>query len=291
MSTRSRVRQAPPSRSSSLAVVAATCGSPPTVVPPPNPGTVSLTVSTTGSDLDQNGYTVALDDGSPRTCRPNGSVVVHAASSRRATASPSATWPPTAAPDPPIPLSFAVQSDATASVRFDVQCGVVVAASGGTAATPDGKARVDVPSGALSDSTILSVVPAADSLLPSPGPGYVTGSAYQYRPDGTQFAKSVRITIVYDPANVPSGASETSIRLHTVQNGQWVPVSGSTVDTSLHSVTGQTTHFSVYGAVASQPGVLQVISATSGAKLDSTGYELSVDGGVGRRWPSTTRWP
>ncbi|MDP2584183.1 MAG: hypothetical protein Q8W47_08895, partial [Candidatus Palauibacterales bacterium] len=57
-----------------LAVVAATCGSPPTVVPPPNPGTVSLTVSTTGSDLDQNGYTVALDGGAPQDVSPNGSL-------------------------------------------------------------------------------------------------------------------------------------------------------------------------------------------------------------------------
>ena len=264
-----------------VAVAAATCGSPPTVVPPPNPGTVSLTVSTTGSDLDQDGYTVALDDGSPQNVSPNGSVTFSDLQPGAHTLTLGDVASNCEA-GPSNPLSVSVQSDATASVRFDVQCGVVVAASGGTAATPDGKARVDVPSGALSDSTIISVVPAPDSLLPSPAPGYVTGSAYQYRPDGTQFSKPVQITLVYNPASVPSGSSESSIRLHTVLNGQWVPVTGSTVDTSLHSVTGQTTHFSVYGAVASQPGVLRVISATSGARLDSTGYEVSVDGGLGQ---------
>ncbi len=84
---------APPSRRQP-AVVAATCGSPPTVVPPPNPGTVSLTVSTTGSDLDQNGYTVALDDGSPQNVSPNGSVTFSGLQPGAHT-SPSATWPPT----------------------------------------------------------------------------------------------------------------------------------------------------------------------------------------------------
>jgi len=257
------------------------CGAPPTVVPPPTPGTVSLTVRTTGSDLDQDGYTVALDDGSPQNVSPNGSLTFAGIEP----GSHSLTLDGVASNcsvGPSNPLSVSVQSDATASVAFEVDCGVVVAASGGTAATPDGKARVDVPSGALSDSVVLSVAAAPDSLLPSASDGRLVGPAYEYRPDGTQFSKPVWITIVYDPANVPAGAPESSIRLHTVQNDQWVPVSGSTVDTSLHSVTGQTTHFSLYGAIAARPGVLKAISATSGAELDPDGYQLVVDGEAGR---------
>jgi hypothetical protein len=264
-----------------VTLVASTCGSPPTVVPPPDPGTLQVNVSTKGSDPDQDGYTVALDSGSPQNVAPNGSLTFgdvepggHQLTLDGVADNCSA--------GPSNPLSVSVQSSATTTVTFEVDCGVIMASAGGTAATPDGKARVDVPSGALSDTTIISVVPAADSLLPSPAPGYVTGSAYHYRPDGTQFSKPVQITIVYDPANVPSGASESSVRLHTVENGQWVPVSGSVVDTSLHTVTGQTTHFSIYGAVAAQPGVLEVISATSGAKLDPDGYQVSVDGGAGQ---------
>jgi TolB protein len=241
---------------------------------------VTATVETTGSNLDADGYTLALDNGTPQDVADNGSVTFKdvAVGSHTVTLDGVAS---NCMADPAAPASVSVQANATASAGFRIECGVVMDGSGGTAATPDGKARVDVPSGALTDSTVISVVPAPDSLLPSPAPGYVTGSAYQYRPDGTQFSKPVQITIVYDPANVPSGASESSIRLHTVQNGQWVPVTGSTVDTTLHTVTGQATHFSIYGAVASQPGVLKAASATSGANLDPDGYHLVVDGGAG----------
>jgi hypothetical protein len=256
------------------------CGKPPTVVLPPGPGTVSLTVSTTGSDLDGDGYTATLDDGSPQNVSPNGSVTFSNVEPGDHTLALGDVASNCSA-GPTNPLSVAVQSDATASVRFDVQCGVVVAASGGTATTPDGKARVDLPSGALSDSTIISVAPAPDSLLPAGADDRLAGPAYRFLPDGTRFSKPVQITIVYDPADVPSGGSESGIRLHVVQNGQWVPVTGSTVDTSLHAVTGQTAHFSIYGALASQPGVLKAISATSGVDLDPDGYRLVVDGDAG----------
>ncbi len=256
------------------------CGEPPTIVPPPNPGTVSVTVSTRGSDPDQNGYTVTLDDGSPQNVSPNGSVTFSGLQPGAHTLTLGEVASNCSA-GPSNPLTFDVSSDATASVRFDVQCGVVVAASGGTAATPDGKARVDVPSGAVSDSVVLSVATAPDSLLPSASDSRLVGPAYEYLPDGTQFSKAVQISIVYDPANVPSGASEGSIRLHTVQDGQWVPVTGSTVDTTIHTVTGQSTHFSIYGALAAQPGDLKVTSATSGVDVDPDGYRLVVDGGAG----------
>ena len=263
-----------------LTIVAATCSGSPTAPPPPKTGTVTATVQTSGSNQDPDGYTIALDSGTPKDVATNGTVTFTDVTvgshdltlggvASNCMASPSA------------PVSVSVQASGTAASTFEVDCGVVMDGSGGTAATPDGKARVDVPSGALADTAIISVVPAPDSLLPSPAPGYVTGSAYQYRPDGTQFSKPVQVTLVYDPANVPSGASESSIRLHTVQNGQWVPVTGSSVDTTLHTVTGQTTHFSIYGAVAAQPGVLKTITATSGANLDPDGYRLVVDGGAG----------
>ncbi len=264
-----------------LTIVAATCSGSPTAPPPPKTGTVTATVKTSGSNQDSDGYTIALDSGTPKDVATNGTVTFTdvTVGSHNLTLGGVAS---NCMASPSAPVSVSVQASATASSSFEVDCGVVMDGSGGTAATPDGKARVDVPSGALPDTTIISVVPAPDSLLPSPAPGYVTGSAYQYRPDGTQFSKPVQITLVYDPANVPSGASESSIRLHTVQNGQWVPVTGSSVDTTLHTVTGQTTHFSIYGAVAAQPGVLKTITATSGANLDPDGYRLVVDGGAGQ---------
>ncbi len=57
--------------------LASACGSDPTdenVPPEPTTGSLELTISTTGHDLDPNGYTLAIDDGAPMTAPANGTV-------------------------------------------------------------------------------------------------------------------------------------------------------------------------------------------------------------------------
>jgi hypothetical protein len=266
-----------------LVAVVATCGQPPTVVPPPAPGQVEVRVSTSGSSLDQDGYRVRLDDGAPRQMANNGTVTFQgvAAGSHEVALEDVAA---NCLPGPSNPLTIAVQSSATASTAFDVECGVVMADAGGTAATPDGKARIDVPGDALADTTILSVVPAADSLLPT-GPDaarYVAGSAYRFRPDSTLFARAAQIAITYDPGRVPPGVASTSLRLHAITGAAWTPILGSAVDTSLHTVTGPVDRLGIYGAVAARAGILRITSATTGSDLDPDGYRLSVDADSGR---------
>jgi len=114
---------------------------------------------------------------------------------------------------------------------------------GGTVTNSDGMASVTIPPGALTEDTEISVETVSN--LPS---GNI-GSAYEFGPDETTFSSPVTISIKYDEATLPSGISESDIRLGKLLSNQWQEVADSTVDTSANSVSGTTTSFSVYGVV------------------------------------------
>lgn len=137
---------------------------------------------------------------------------------------------------------------------------------GGVATSSDGKAKVTVPAGALTQTTEVTV-----SLASNTGSGYI-GSAYDFGPDGTTFQQPVTITLSYDDAAVSSGTNEADLRLGTLVNNVWQEVAGSTVDTGSNTVTGATMHFSVYGSIAvtSSSGVPAAPAGVSATASDSS---------------------
>ena len=104
----------------------------------------------------------------------------------------------------------------------------------------DGLASVNIPEGALSESTEITVDPAAEA------PEGYFDQAFHFGPDGTSFTKAVTITIQYDPSDLPSEAQESELVLGTYEDGEWKLLEGSTADTKNHTVSGQTLHFSLY---------------------------------------------
>ena len=107
----------------------------------------------------------------------------------------------------------------------------------------DGPVTLSVPAGALTEPTVLTVeptseVPAGTSALP--------GTVFDFGPDGTQFAEPIEITVSYDPADVPEGVPEASLRLFVLADGIWEVLDGS-VDTAAKTITGFTDHFSTFG--------------------------------------------
>ena len=126
----------------------------------------------------------------------------------------------------------------------------VIGAAGGTAESPDKKAELTIPAGALPADVTITITAAAKSP-----PGNV-GPAYDIGPDGTKFTKPVTLTIDYDPLKL-GGLAEADLRLGTVVKGVWEVLPGSTVDTRKNQVSGQTDHLSLYGVVpkASDAGI------------------------------------
>lgn len=131
----------------------------------------------------------------------------------------------------------------------------VVGASGGTVATPDGKAAVDIPEGALPGETSITIQPNATAPVPSSA--YVVGTAYTFGPDGLTFLKPVTVTLGFDPARIHAGATAKQIVVFTAPEGStaYVPLPTSVKDATHVSAT--TTHFST-----DVPGIVTPDAAT-----------------------------
>src|SRR6266516_4330097 len=153
---------------------------------------------------------------------------------------------------------FPLVDGRTVPVKFRVEQGAVFFAGPGsqplmiqTPVTAAGSSvQLVIPAGALSQPTGITVLPA---MLPSgtSTSALVGGTAYDFGPTGTMFASPVMVRMLYNPAMLPNGMAESTLRLFTLMNGRWFLVPGSLVNTATHTVMGMTSHFSTYGVLAS----------------------------------------
>lgn len=134
-----------------------------------------------------------------------------------------------------------------AGVQVTVQ-GFQIGGSGGVVTSADGRVRLQIPSGALTGPTVISIRPAVgvpdDAVV-------ADGSLYTFEPSGLQFAAPVTVTITYGANPGIAPGAERYLALHRWTNGVWVPVSTMTADTLQNTVSGQLTGFSTYAPVVS----------------------------------------
>jgi hypothetical protein len=113
--------------------------------------------------------------------------------------------------------------------------------SGGVVQTPDHQATLEIPKGALSSSTSITIQPFSDST----DPNFVPGTGWRILPDGLEFDRPVRLTLCYDPGNLPS---ETDGRLVLYKRGaeEWTGVAGSEEVAKGNAVAAYLNSFSEY---------------------------------------------
>lgn len=164
----------------------------------------------------------------------------------------------------------------SADAVITVQDGGLASVAGGTITAASGNVSVTLPAQALAAPVALTVAPLAN---PPGAAGLVGGTAYDFGPNGTQFAQPVTLKIKYDAAQVSPAADPTLFRLHLLNGGVWEAVPGSSVDVATRTVTGTTTHFSSYAvaqvtipvaSVALSPGSPFNLSAGSTQQLSAT---------------------
>lgn len=117
---------------------------------------------------------------------------------------------------------------------------------GGSVSLESGAVSLSVPAGALSGNvdftaTPTTSVPASDLL--------VAGSTYDIGPSGTTFAVPVTLTISYDPSSLPDDMGESELGLFKVVGNDWELMANATVNTAAHTVSGQVTSLSLFGAM------------------------------------------
>jgi hypothetical protein len=99
-------------------------------------------------------------------------------------------------------------------------------------------------------------ITSVTSPPPPPSGADVIGLAYDFEPAGTTFNPPISMKFSYNPTNIPSGVSETSLVVvyYSVSTGQWVTVP-SVVDPVNHTITAQVSHFTVFSVMYIPPSI------------------------------------
>ena len=134
----------------------------------------------------------------------------------------------------------------SATVTFTLAYTQSIGSDGGSLCVEACHLSLFVPAGAINTTTLFEEWPVASP--PSPPTGIV-GSAHMIAPAVT-FSTNAALGIGYDPLTLPSGISESSLRIYQLVAGSWQPVAGSGVNTTSHIVfaqVGTTGMFAIVG--------------------------------------------
>jgi hypothetical protein len=126
--------------------------------------------------------------------------------------------------------------------------GTLDPAKGGTVAMSDGSAVVVVAPGALSAPTQITV--ASDSATPPASLGVPVSGCFRFGPEGLQFQSPVTITLAVDGTRLPSGSTLDQVFIATAPAGSSSFSALVTSASDASHVAAETSHFSVFCAVA-----------------------------------------
>ncbi len=151
---------------------------------------------------------------------------------------------------------------------------LIAAGVGGTASAGSGgiytKHSIFIPAGSLAQDTLIRIAEPDDT--------HGLTSAVEIGPT-TTFSLPATITVEYKAGDVPQGHNEDEMRLLVWEENQWKEVPGSSVNIPDKTVSGITSHLSVYGAgvpvLLQQVGSIRVTSTPPGAKIFLDGADTS----------------
>ena len=76
------------------------------------------------------------------------------------------------------------------------------------------------------------------------------GKAYEFKPSGTVFDKPIKLTLGYDPAELPAGVTSIGAAYYTTGDG-WVYLPPEATNVAgLGKITAQVNHFTVFAVLA-----------------------------------------
>src|SRR5262245_5114143 len=111
-------------------------------------------------------------------------------------------------------------------------------------------AALDVPAGALSTDTTLSITPLATGAMAPVDQGLVNTTpgpraGYRMGPPGQKFANPITITLPYDPASLPEGQSDAGVNIlwFDTAGKRWTPLQRVAIDRRNQTITARTDHF------------------------------------------------
>jgi len=120
--------------------------------------------------------------------------------------------------------------------------GTQIGAAGGAVKSTDGVLELVVPPNALA----LPVTFTIEKL--EAWPAGALGPVFQLSPSGTTFAIPSTVVYYYQPSHL-GGTALDRVLLATAVGATWSPLAMQSTDPTAQTISGQTTHLSVYGLV------------------------------------------
>ncbi|MBV8757599.1 MAG: hypothetical protein JO257_10000 [Deltaproteobacteria bacterium] len=151
--------------------------------------------------------------------------------------------------DAPRPIPDAPIPDGPVDAPPDAAPEVVmmsVGSGGGTLTTLTG-ATLEIPSGALTTNTTITITVQTTNL-----PNGIVSNVYELGPDGTQLAAPARLTLPYDPGKLGTTQPQELTIATLTQNGV-TGVGWNVVEDTTHTVSGFITHFSEWAIIPNPP--------------------------------------
>ena len=104
---------------------------------------------------------------------------------------------------------------------------------------------------------------------PPPEDANKVGPVYDLAPQGATFNPPIKLTLTYEPKELPEGLMEEDVYIACYEDGKWEMLRYKQVDTERHNVTTQVDHFARYAVLipskestpipAPEPGTTSVV--------------------------------
>jgi len=143
----------------------------------------------------------------------------------------------TTAPEEPAPAPLIT----TAGTPDGTPVTQTIGAAGGTLTSADGRMKLVIPAGALSEDREITMQPVTRQLP------YGYGRAYRLTPHDISFAQPVTVTFYYEEDSIRNTAAELLGIAYQDQSGQWFSAGEALLDKTQHTLSVNTTHFSDWG--------------------------------------------
>lgn len=131
-----------------------------------------------------------------------------------------------------------------------------------TASSQDNQCSIDIPTGTigltedLEPLTEISIAPAETPPEP-PTDNSIIGIPYDFGPDGATFDPPVPVSLTYDPEQIPTGIDINDLKIAMYVTNpatgekEWTVLSNIRIDPVTHTITGDTSHFTVFAIIVS----------------------------------------
>jgi hypothetical protein len=134
--------------------------------------------------------------------------------------------------------------------EIGLQDNFTATSTGGEFSLLDDNIMVNIPSGALTTTTNITLETIED---PIDDQDLIMFSCINFGPDGTTFQHPIDIIIRYNTTTIPAGVEESDIKIYLLTGNAWEPIEDSFANIAMHWAVASVTHFSKMGCAASAP--------------------------------------